>query len=1058
MRFHTLRLTAVGPFPGTEIIDFDALGADGLFLLHGRTGAGKTTVLDAITFALYGEVPGHRRTAGMKSTHAPADREPWVELEFTLGQVRWNIRRRAAFDRPKKRGTGTVRENAKLLLSRREGEDLVPVSDNIQGAAAEIRQLMPLSMAQFTKVILLPQGEFAEFLHASSLEKQEVLQKLFDTRIYQDLQWRLAEDAKDYRRRDEELGTRITEQTSMLRAAAQELLASTEPPSPEGEETGDEEPPAATFDAELQEHSGVDLLDVVDKRAAERAEQVIAVEEQAAVRKREAEVHAAERAEQHRCLTAWEQYRQHSAAHEGAREQVEQDRTAVQAHAEAEELSRWFDEVIRLARLRDQRREASTRAEEEAQARLRAQQDITWESAADEGQGFDEALTALVELRGRLGAQRAQELEAQQSTLQREEGQLVTQCEAMNNQVQEVTSAAQALRDEVSSLEVEPLEDGPFEADQARLRRRIEHLVRRAELIERRDEQLLELERAEAAAREQTATVQAAEQEHRRRLRVHLAGVASRLAADLEDGERCAVCGSRDHPEPASPEAEEITAEQVEEASDLRRSAQEESARRHAAEQAVRSRLTELEAALEAADDGTSAEPGPRVAAEGEVPGLQEAEASGDIDVVKDGLAAARVHDEQITAHRHQLRDRRERLTQARTELYERERRTLELTHRTASLERERQDTRTRIESIAETLTELRGSHPTVTDRLRALESLRETLTQAQHARRAAEDAESRRLDAERTAAERLAESRFSDHQQAEAARLDPEELARRTDRVQAYDRQTQRLQDRAQSPEVLTGERLTAEGTPDPGAAAVTEAQEAAEARRQDHEAARMDRHAFDRLRTAVQRTASQLRSSLTAQQQLAEDQRLRAELAATLNGTGPENTRSMTLTSYVLAARLERVAEAATRHLQTMSDGRYRLSHDDTESGRGRLGLELKVHDEHSDVERPTSSLSGGETFMASLAMALGLAEVVQSEAGGIGLDSLFIDEGFGSLDEETLEHVMSALHRLQGEGRRVGVVSHVTEMHRAIPTQLRIDSGPGGSTTRAVLPVSG
>lgn len=232
MRFHTLRLTAVGPFPGTEIIDFDALGADGLFLLHGRTGAGKTTVLDAITFALYGEVPGHRRTAGMKSTHAPADREPWVELEFTLGQVRWNIRRRAAFDRPKKRGTGTVRENAKLLLSRREGEDLVPVSDNIQGAAAEIRQLMPLSMAQFTKVILLPQGEFAEFLHASSLEKQEVLQKLFDTRIYQDLQWRLAEDAKDYRRRDEELGTRITEQTSMLRAAAQELLASTEPPSP----------------------------------------------------------------------------------------------------------------------------------------------------------------------------------------------------------------------------------------------------------------------------------------------------------------------------------------------------------------------------------------------------------------------------------------------------------------------------------------------------------------------------------------------------------------------------------------------------------------------------------------------------------------------------------------------------------------------------------------------------------------------------------------------------------------------------------------------------------
>lgn len=174
-----------------------------------------------------------------------------------------------------------------------------------------------------------------------------------------------------------------------------------------------------------------------------------------------------------------------------------------------------------------------------------------------------------------------------------------------------------------------------------------------------------------------------------------------------------------------------------------------------------------------------------------------------------------------------------------------------------------------------------------------------------------------------------------------------------------------------------------------------------------------------FDAQREALEEHADKLEQAQHHRDTVLVEQRRRADLAATINGAGAENGLKMTLTTYVLAARLERVAEAATRHLATMSEERYRLMHSDDAAGRGLQGLDLKVNDEHSDVERSTSSLSGGETFMASLAMALGLAEVVQAESGGIGMESLFIDEGFGSLDEDSLEHVMSALHRLQGEG---------------------------------------
>ncbi|MFD1213160.1 SbcC/MukB-like Walker B domain-containing protein, partial [Arthrobacter sp. GCM10027362] len=178
---------------------------------------------------------------------------------------------------------------------------------------------------------------------------------------------------------------------------------------------------------------------------------------------------------------------------------------------------------------------------------------------------------------------------------------------------------------------------------------------------------------------------------------------------------------------------------------------------------------------------------------------------------------------------------------------------------------------------------------------------------------------------------------------------------------------------------------------------------------------------------------------------------------VADTVRGLG-ENERKMTLTTYVLAARLEQIAATASERLGTMTDGRYTLVHDDSKSGNKKSGLGLHVNDAWTGQRRDTATLSGGESFMASLALALGLADVVQAEAGGVDIETLFVDEGFGSLDEQALEQVMDALEGLRDGGRVVGLVSHVPEMKQRIPAQLRVSKGRRGSTVELVLAEAG
>jgi exonuclease SbcC len=173
---------------------------------------------------------------------------------------------------------------------------------------------------------------------------------------------------------------------------------------------------------------------------------------------------------------------------------------------------------------------------------------------------------------------------------------------------------------------------------------------------------------------------------------------------------------------------------------------------------------------------------------------------------------------------------------------------------------------------------------------------------------------------------------------------------------------------------------------------------------------------------------------------------------LAELVNGRG-SNALRMRLQSFVLAARLEQVAEVASRRLQDMSGGRYTFLHNDAQGRHGaRGGLGLDVFDEYTGVRRATKTLSGGESFMASLALALGLADVVTAETGAVQIDTLFVDEGFGTLDPQALDAVMTVLDELRRGGRTVGVISHLEELRTRIPTRLEVVSGRHGSRLSA------
>ncbi|MFD5395799.1 AAA family ATPase [Streptomyces sp. NPDC127097] len=1078
MRLHRLSLTAFGPFGGTQTIDFDRLTRDGLFLLHGPTGAGKTSVLDAVCFALYGSVPGARQSGqALRSDLADPLTLTEVVLELTVGERRLEITRLPEQPRPKKRGSGTTKEKAQSRL-----REFVPaggggpadgdgpesgdgpgagghwkaLSRSHQEIGEEIGQLLGMSKEQFCQVVLLPQGDFARFLRADAEARARLLGRLFDTRRFAALEEQLtarrrvaadtvtagderllalahrmaqaagesadltdpsvpapdragsAPQGAPSRGRTTAAGGRgrATAATATKRATVPGQAGAVEPGAPAASaRSGAAEDPAAPGPGEPGFADAV-LVRAAVARVSARERLTVAA----------SGLHTAEAAER-TAAARWEESRERDRLQQ---RYADARRRAARLEAHAEERARTRErleqaraaaEVAPALALRDA-------AWRELDAAQRAERQHRSPLPLDLVDAESERLAALErELRedlGSLGAARRAERRA--ADIGRERAALDREARADEQTLLDAAEWLAAWDDgrRAHQQRIETAQDAATRAEQ--LGARIEPAAERWEAARRRDRLSDEVRSAEAellTARERSA----AAHEHwldlkDRRLR----GIAAELADGLRDGESCAVCGATEHPRPARAGAGHVDRAAEEAALAAHRRTEE---ARGQAESRCQSAKEALAAAAATAGDASAGE----LAAQ--------------VEELRADFAHAHAQGADLHAAREALGRAEREYERRRAEQQQAERRAAARTSHREALDREQA-------ALEEELTRARGDSPSVADRAARLERQVTLLAAAAEASRTAGSCAQRLKEADAGLSDAAYRAGFDSPQAAAEALLQDDAwraLQRRLDEWQA--------ESAAVEAELADPEAAAAAALPPADPAAAQSAHQAAAARLRTasttHAAARERCAELDRLSARAEADARALAPLRAAHDRI-------ARLAGLAAGTSSENGRRMRLESYVLAARLEQVAAAASARLHRMSAGRYTLVHSDERAGGARRsGLGLHVIDAWTGHERDTSSLSGGETFFASLALALGLADVVTDEAGGTRLDTLFIDEGFGSLDEQTLDEVLDVLDSLRERDRSVGIVSHVADLKARIPAQLEVVKDRSGSTVR-------
>jgi exonuclease SbcC len=1008
MRPHRLRVAAFGAFGGTVEVCFDDLASSGLFLLHGETGSGKTTLLDALGFALYGRVPGERgKTRRLRSDHAAAGTPTEVQLEATIGGRRMRITRRPEQERPKRRGSGTTTEQAKILLEESCGTSWRAVSTRAGEADEEIKDLMGMSADQFFQVVLLPQGQFAQFLHADAADRARLLQRLFGTDRFREVEEWLADRRRATAREVDEAELAIKELVARVAQVAGPPATGDGPAAPSADpgqvpaaRPGEPALPDPAWAARLAQTAAAEAAEAAAQVRAHRTELDLAQD-----RQRDAE------------RLADRQRRRSDALR--TRDQLAQDAPRI------EELRGELGAALRGAEVTPSLEEAERTAGALADARQAERDDRA--AAAEVPAARSHATAAELRADAQEHVTKSGRLEGLRSLSEQAAGEDET---AASARVAAAVLAAQIdAAEQETAAQREQRPELSLQRDRAREAAvRLPGVQAEADRHHRAADDMAALVQARADAAWQSEAYIAAKIEHAEllgeaaRLRMaRIDGMRAELAAALVDGAPCPVCGSLDHPELCELQGERVTREQ-EEAADAEAAAASERAETTGAKLgAADERVADLSARLERA--------GFTVAAD--LPSLQ-AEARRltatwqELQAEAARLAAARLPDLQAA-----LED----LDQSIADV---EKRLVELTDQHTSELRLAAEADQRAARHRESLAAQLDGAPDLDTALARERAAAGALTAAADAADATARAEADASRAADLAAKAATGVGF--------ANLDDARRARRaTDWRAAADYDIRDHEARAKAVAGLLADP-DLDVPPDPPAD-VAGAVVAVDVARKAHDdaLAAHDRaqHKADQLADLAPKLSARLDALRPLADQAAEVRRL-ADLAA---GQGA-NTLRMTLASFVLAARLEEVAAAASERLLTMTSGRYSLMHTDARRGAGRSGLGLLACDAWTGVDRDTSTLSGGETFLASLALALGLADVVTAEAGGTRIEALFVDEGFGSLDEDTLEEVMTVLDGLREGGRMVGIVSHVPELRQRIPAQVRVRKGQSGS----------
>ena len=1023
MRPLRVRMQAFGPYAAVQELDFADLGGNDFFLITGPTGSGKTTILDAMAFALYGDTSGGQRDArDMRSQHAAPDLLTEVEFDFAVGDDRYRILRRPQQTRPARRGEGTVNQLQEATLwplHKGDGDGPTtgrPLADGWTDVTKAAQDVLGFRCEQFRQVVMLPQGRFEELLQAKSQDKEKILATLFDTAFYARVELALKGRAATIAKSHEHLKIERGAVLGQADVADDDDLAAQR----------------ATALAQL-----VDASAAVQLRSDQLAGAQRALGDAQGVAKRLDELAAA---------------RQRAAGLRAEAARQDELRAELALARLAAPLT--GDDEAAGAR----RREAETRAGELEAARGVLAEREAEHAAAQAALGTELALAPARE-RAAEELRRLKALEPRVDGVARLAGEL----EAARATQESADAEAARARDAAASAEAASaaaerrLQQAQAAAAGASALKSLADQAA-ATAAQRRDLETA-ARRHESAAAEATAlTGKAASADARYGAAVELlrgleeawhAGQAAKLAESLEPGAPCPVCGSTEHPAPAAAGDRPVPGEaDLNEAratldrlfSELRAADRERASAERRRDQAAAerdqlartlgdaARLTidecdELAAGAAGESDAAAAAAEAREALER---GAREAR-----EAHERAVEALRAADEAAAGRRSATAALAARLTERRTDIPPELADPVSLGAAVAAAETARR-------ALDDALDATRDAANAAAV---ALEKARGDGRHAQEQFNAA-DAASRVADERLTA--RLAEQGFGNEAAWRSALRDEARVASLAADLRAYDDSV------VAATATLEQAEQAAAGLQRPDVGALQNAAAEALARAEEAAAARA---AVDARLRALDHARGELDRIAAASAGLDEEYKVVGRIAQVATG---DNPLRLNFQRFVLGVHLDRVLQIASLRLREMTGKRYELERSSEAHGRARAaGLDLEVFDAWTGESRPVSTLSGGESFMAALSLALGLAEAVQELSGGIRLDTIFVDEGFGSLDTEALDHAISTLTTLQENGRLVGIISHLAEVKERVDARLEVTVAKTGSSARFVVP---
>ena len=929
MRPLRLTLSAFGPYAAQTTLDLEKLGKGGLYLITGDTGAGKTTLFDAITYALYDHSSSGIREDSMLRCKYADDKTPtFVELEFEVHGVRYTVRRNPEYQRPKARGEGMTTEKADATLT--YPDDRPPVT-KAKDVTAAVQEIIGLDYNQFSQIVLIAQGQFTKLLNASTEERSRIFRKLFRTQRYAQLQERLQAEAAA-------LNQQRTAQNAKLDSLLGGLQFSPEDPDAEA---------LRVLCAQTVPETALTLLDALTARQAATLEEA-------------------------------------STALHTTEAQLDKVQQQLGAAAQAQRLAQ------QLAA-----RQAELAAAKPALDAARAEADC---HAGDAAQL--DALTAQVtQAQSALAAYDALDALCRQQTEARDAARLAAaQAQKRRTQLDSLNAALAAAETELSAL-------ADADTRLLALQTHSTQLAQRGEALAKLEQRLAECQhQAKRAhkAQESYRAAAAAQDEARTRQntleRAFLDAQAGLLAESLTEGAPCPVCGSTHHPARALLPHTAPTQAQVEAARQAAAAADRQAQTASAAAQSALAAANEAKISLRR--DAETLLPERFTAPEGTVP-LTFA-------LMTNVLA------EESAALQTAQADCATQCRQAEADC-----------RRKAQLEADRQNKTRQRPALEQAAAEADRSAAAQNAGADALESqIAERRAALPYPRRADAQAALDKLEADRSALRTgmdTAQRRLKQAEQTVAAA------------EAAVDALTAQQTAAQKELPARNAEELTAQQTE------LTAVRETLRSREKQLSAQLLPNR----------KTAAQYRAAAEARQTLESRWQWVSALAATAGGT-LTSKQKIKLEAYIQMNYLDRILRYANTRLMQMTAGQYELERIGAENQRSQSGLDLGVIDHYNGTRRSVKTLSGGESFKASLALALGLSDEVQSSAGGIRLDTLFLDEGFGSLDEESLELAIRVLSGLTEGDRLVGIISHVGALKDRIDRQVVVHKARTGGST--------